>query len=182
MSTASLLLKLFRHKAWADDELLARVAQLDEATQAAERHAAVRLLNHIHVVDRIFAAHLAGTSHGFTATNTSDTPTLPTLAAAMAETDRWYLAHIDGLDAQALAQVLRFTFTDGSAGAMSREEMLAHVATHGGYHRGAVGRVLSQAGITPPRDLLTGHLHLTEPARRVGHSTMPMPSTSGLRR
>lgn len=166
MSTGALLFKLFRHKAWADDELLACVAQLDPDRQAAERHAAVRLLNHIHVVDRIFAGHLAGTPHGYTATNTPETPTLPALAAAIAQTDGWYLSHLGTLDEQALAQVLHFRFTDGSAGAIAREEMLAHVTTHGGYHRGAVGRVLSQAGITPPRDLLTGHLHLTEPQRR----------------
>lgn len=171
MSTASLLLKLFRHKAWADDELLAQVARLDGASQAAERHAAIRLMNHIHVVDRIFAAHLAGVAHDYTATNTPETPTLEALAAAITETDRWYLAHIGALDHAALTQVLHFRFTDGSAGGMSREEMLAHVATHGGYHRGAVGRVLSQAGITPPRDLLTGHLHLAEPARRDGVGT-----------
>lgn len=173
MSASPLLLKLLRHKAWADDELLACVAQLDAGRHGDERHAAMRLLNHIHVVDRIFAAHLAGAAHGYAATNTPDTPPLQALAAAIRATDGWYLAHIDALDDAALAEVLGFDFTDGSAGAMSREEMLAHVATHGGYHRGAVGRILAQAGITPPRDLLTGHLHLTEPARREGAGAAP---------
>lgn len=31
--------------------------------------------------------------------------------------------------------------TDGDAGGMSREEMLFHVVTHGGYHRAARRKV-----------------------------------------
>ena len=49
---------------------------------------------------------------------------------------------------------------------MSREEMLAHVATHGSYHRGAVGRILAQAGGPPLADLYTAYLHRSEPQRR----------------
>ncbi|WP_348524358.1 DinB family protein [Mesorhizobium sp. L2C089B000] len=33
---------------------------------------------------------------------------------------------------------------------MSRQEMLTHVVTHGGYHRGEIGRILMQIGIAPP--------------------------------
>jgi uncharacterized damage-inducible protein DinB len=49
---------------------------------------------------------------------------------------------------------------------MSREEMLLHVVTHGGYHRGNVGEVLKSIAIDPPRDLYTKYLHLSEPDRR----------------
>lgn len=41
-----------------------------------------------------------------------------------------------------------------------------HLITHGGYHRGAVGRIQAQLGVAPPRDLLTKFLHEAEPARR----------------
>jgi hypothetical protein len=39
----------------------------------------------------------------------------------------------------------------------------------GGYHRGAIGRILAQLSITPPRDVFTGFLHFAQPAawRRV---------------
>jgi hypothetical protein len=50
------------------------VGALDEAGRA-QHHQAVRLMNHIHVVDRIFIAHLTGQAHTYTATNTPDTPT-----------------------------------------------------------------------------------------------------------
>ena len=55
---------------------------------------------------------------------------------------------------------------DGDKGQMSRDEMLLHLVTHGGYHRGAIGRILVQCGITPPRDTLTTFLHRSEPARQ----------------
>ncbi|WP_275636783.1 hypothetical protein [Chromobacterium sphagni] len=41
-----------------------------------------------------------------------------------------------------------------------------HVITHGGYHRGAAGRILAQQDIAPPRDLYTRFLHDSQPARR----------------
>lgn len=166
MSASTLLHSLFDYKAWANTELFATVDRLDPATQQAERHAAIRLLNHIYVVDSIFAAHLAGAEHGFDATNTVETPALEELRAAVAIRDRWYVDYVANLPPAQLDETISFTFTDGAAGRMSREEMLAHIITHGGYHRGAVGRILAQASVTPPRDIFTVHLHQSEPARR----------------
>ncbi|MES2127797.1 MAG: DinB family protein [Pseudomonadota bacterium] len=166
MSAASLLASLFQYKAWANEELFALMQSVDAATHDSERHAAIRILNHIYVVDRIFAGHLQGVAHGYAATNTPETPSLDALHEAVRRTDRWYVEHIAGLSADALAEAIPFTFTDGSAACMTREEMLAHVATHGGYHRGAVGRILAQLGIAPPRDIFSGFLHKAEPGRR----------------
>jgi uncharacterized damage-inducible protein DinB len=166
MSTAALLQSLFDHKAWADDELLSRLPGLDADAHAADRHTALRILNHIHTVDRLFEAQLQRLPLPFDATNTPDTPTLEALHAAFRATDRWYQQHLATLTAEALAERLEFHFTDGQAGCMSREEMLLHVALHGSYHRGAVGRILAQHGVAPPRDVLTGFLHQTQPGRR----------------
>jgi len=166
MSTSTLLLSLFRYKARADEELLAELAALDPAAWQAQRHGAIRILNHVYVVDRIFAAHLSGRAHGYTGTNTAETPTLEVLSAAIAESDRWYVDHVAALEPDALTERIAFTFTDGRGASMSREEMLAHVATHAGYHRGAVGRAVPQLSTAPPRDTYTVYLHETEPARR----------------
>jgi len=163
---ATLLHSLFRHKAWANEELFAELEKLDPAAHEAERHTAIRLLNHIYVVDRIFAGHLRGEPHGFAATNTPETPTLAALRDAALASDRWYLDYVGAVSAQDLAEVLSFTFTDGAAGSMSRDEMLGHVITHGSYHRGAVGRIMSQVSVPPPRDTLTVYLHRSEPQRR----------------
>ncbi len=166
MSASTLLQSLFQYKSWSNEKLFAELGKLDPQTQQAESHAALRILNHIYVVDRIFAAHLAGEPHAYTATNTPETPTLAELQAAVRTSDAWYLDYVRGVSAEALAENLEFTFTDGAAGRMSREEILAHVITHGGYHRGAVGRIMAQLQAPPPRDTFTVYLHQAQPERR----------------
>ena len=162
MST-TLLQSLFRHKAAINEEFLAVL----DTVAAGDRVDAIRLMNHIHVVDKIFAAHLRGEPHGFAATNTLETPTLEALRVAVRETDRWFIERAGALTPEQLAETVAFTFTDGQHGCMSREEMLAHVITHGSYHRGEVGRMLKHLSVAPPRDLFTAWLHRSEPQRRV---------------
>ena len=159
------LKSLFGHKAWANEELFAKLATL-APEHAGQLQTCIRTLNHIHVVDRIFRAHLAGEPRPFDATNTKDTPSLEQLRTDVADTDAWYLQYVVGLTEPALSEALSFTFTDGDAGRMTREEILLHVVTHGGYHRGNVGQVLKSISVNPPRDLYTRFLHLSEPARR----------------
>jgi uncharacterized damage-inducible protein DinB len=120
------------------------------------------------VVDRIFRAHPSAQPRPFDATNTRETPALDALRADVEATDAWYCSHVASLDEARLGQVLDFTFTDGDPGRMSREEILLHVLTHGGYHRGNIGQVLKSIAVNPPRDLYTRFLHTSEPARRNG--------------
>lgn len=160
------LLSLFEFKAWSNRALFARLQEVDADAQSEALHSMVRTLNHIFVVDRIFRGHLLEQPHGYTATNTEDTPTLDELQFDVAETDAWYLDYVQGISEGALGDSLAFTFTDGDAGCMSREEMLLHVITHGSYHRGNVGQMLKGIGMAPPRDLYTKFLHETEPQRR----------------
>lgn len=166
MSSAHLLSSLLQHKAWANQELFGELQRLDPLTQQAELHAALRILNHIYVVERIFVANLQGLAPPYSASNTVETPTLPELQQAVQATDTWYLDYVAGLTAEQLRERVAFRFVDGDAGCMSREEMLAHIVTHGGYHRGAVGRIMAQVEIAPPRDIYTRFLHQSEPQRR----------------
>jgi len=157
---------LLAQKSWANNELFNALAAVNDAQHAAAVHTAIRTLNHIYVVDRIFQAHLLGEQHRYTATNTEATPELDTLQFSVAETDAWYETYVSSNSAEVLSESLAFRFTDGDAGTMTREEMLLHVITHGAYHRGNVGQVLKSIAIAPPRDLYTKFLHVTEPARR----------------
>ncbi len=166
MSTKNILVSQFKYKAWANAALFGEMQKLSEATHPTERLAAIRLLNHIYVVDQIFAAHLTGVAHGHQATNTDETPTLEALHFAVSETDQWYVDYVTNMSDAALVDLVEFTFTDGLAGRMSREEMLTHVTAHGAYHRGGVGRYMAAAGVSPPRDLYTIFLHMSEPQRR----------------
>ncbi|MBS0448710.1 MAG: DinB family protein [Proteobacteria bacterium] len=160
------LKSLFAYKAWANAELFELLGSLAPEQHADTLRGCVRTLNHIYVVDRIFRAHLAGEPRPFDATNTREIPTLHRLRGDVEATDAWYVDYVGGVAEPALAESLAFTFTDGDAGRMSREEMLLHVVTHGGYHRGNVGQLLKAASLAPPRDLYTKYLHASEPARR----------------
>ncbi len=163
----TLLQSLFRQKSAINQEFFGVLDTVDAQSHAAERHALIRLMNHIQVVDRIFAAHLRGEPHAYDATNTPETPTLDSLRDAVFASDRAYLELVDAMTLPQLAQRVDFTFTDGQRGRMSREEMLGHVITHGSYHRGEVGQMLKRISTPPPRDLFTAYLHRTEPQRRV---------------
>lgn len=161
-----ILSSLFAQKAWANRELFDVLASVSPTAHADRLHTAIRTLNHIYVVDRIFRAHLLGEKHGYTATNTPETPELGELHFAVAETDSWFESHVSNVEERELEESLVFQFTDGDAGTMTREEMLFHVLTHGSYHRGNVGQILKDIAVAPPRDLFTKFLHVHEPARR----------------
>ena len=100
------------------------------------------------------------------ATNTEGTPDLGVLQFAVAETDAWFETYASAIAISSLNDKVSFRFTDGDTGAMTREEILLHVITHGSYHRGNVGQVLKSISVTPPRDLYTKFLHVREPSRR----------------
>jgi uncharacterized damage-inducible protein DinB len=161
-----LLRDLFRYNAWANDELFAKLENLDPELHQESRHAAIRLLNHCHVVNRIFAAHLTGMAHGYAASNTPETPALGALRSATAALDRWYLDYVETVSPDDLAAPVPFVFTDGDRGCMSRQEILTHVAIHGTYHRGEVGRILRQLSAPLPWDTFAVYLHQAEPGRR----------------
>ena len=161
-----ILSSLFAQKAWANRELFDVLASIEPAENAACIHTALRTLNHIYIVDRIFYAHLLSEKHLYTATNTPQTPEFGELHLVVAETDQWFEDFVSRIGDQALAESLSFQFTDGDSGRMTREEMLFHVITHGAYHRGNVGQVLKSISVAPPRDLYTKFLHVQEPSRR----------------
>jgi uncharacterized damage-inducible protein DinB len=164
MSTA--LKTLFAYHEWANADLFDKLDTLDPGKHKAELHTALRLLNHYYVVAQIFRAHLLGQSHAYKSDNTEETPTRQELRAAVAASDGWYRNFIAGVSPADLSRTTAFTFTDGDKGFMSKEEMLIHVALHGGYHRGEIGRLLWQLSMTPPWDTVAVFLHQSDPARR----------------
>jgi len=173
MSAKTLLKSLLVYQAWANDELAEKLAGMDPSRDPEERRAAIRLMSHIHVVSRIFAAHLKGVDHGYAGDNTPDTPEPRALRIALAEIDGWYLDYLETVSEQELADPVAFTFTDGDRGCMTRQEMLTHVVLHGSYHRGEIGRMLAGIALSPPWDTYAVHLHRAEPARRLQRGRQP---------
>lgn len=166
MGTIALLRTLFGYRAWANAEFLEKMEGFDPDRHAEERQAALRLLNHTCVVDRIFAAHLTGGDHGFSADNTAETPSLEDLRTALTTSDLWYRRYLETVTTEQLEESVPFVFTDGDRGCMSRQEMLTHLVVHSGYHRGEVGHLMAQRSIRLPWDTFAVYLHQTEPSRR----------------
>jgi uncharacterized damage-inducible protein DinB len=157
------LQRLFRYKAWANDELLTALAKL--GGDAPVTKLAIKALSHTYVVDRIFAAHLRCRPHTYASANMSELPTLEDLSADIRASDREYVDYVAALARDRLTERVEFTFTDGAPGCMSREEMLMHVITHGVGHRGQVSAVMLLNSITPVRDGFTTYLHQAEDRR-----------------
>ena len=164
MDQTGTLERVFSYKAKANRETLAAIRQFDDASPA--REIAIRVLNHTYAVDRIFAANLTGTEHGYTSPNPGHAPSLEELSAAIKTSDQWYLNYVSLLDEARLGERIDFTFTDSLPGRMSREEMLMHVTVHGEYHRGQISLLMMQNSITPPGDGFTSFLHKTEASTR----------------
>lgn len=158
------LQRLFRYKAWANDELLTALATFGNENPVTQL--AIKALSHTYVVDRIFAAHMRRKEHPHTSANLIEMPTLEVLSADIRKSDREYIDYVVTLDRGQLAEQVDFTFTDGAPGRMSREEMLMHVITHGVGHRGQVSAVMLLNSVTPPKDGFTTWLHEAEASTR----------------
>ena len=86
------LQRLFRYKAWANDELLAALVRL--GGESPVTGLAIKALSHTYVVDRIFAAHMRQRPHGYTSANLSEMPTLDDLSADIRASDREYVDYV----------------------------------------------------------------------------------------
>jgi uncharacterized damage-inducible protein DinB/putative sterol carrier protein len=160
----STLERVFSYKANANNEMLTAMGEFDDTSSA--REIAFRILNHTYAVDRIFAANLTGTEHGYSSPNPMQAPPLDELSAAIRKSDQWYINYVSLLNDTQLAEPIDFTFTDGLPGRMSRGEMLMHVTVHGEYHRGQISMLMMENSITPPGDGFTTFLHKTEASSR----------------
>lgn len=158
------LQRLFLYKAWANDALLTALSKL--GSESPVTGLAIKALSHSYVVDRIFAAHMKQERHGYTSANLNEMPALEILSADIRTSDQDYIDYVSALDLRGLSERIRFTFTDGARGCMTREEMLLHVITHGVGHRGQISTVFILNGMTPVKDGFTTYLHEAESAMR----------------
>lgn len=145
---------LARYNAWANEVMFGAVAALpaDEATKPRPSlfKNMVHTLNHNHVIDLIWRAHLEGRDHGYTARNTPDHPPLAELWRMQQEVDKWYIEWSDALSGADLEDRVRFTLIGGNRGVMTRGEILLHVVNHTSYHRGFVADLFYQVPARAP--------------------------------
>jgi len=145
-------------KRWADRGLYDVVRQSFERLRGEDASIMLRILDHIHVVDRIFQHHLQGSPHPFRAPRSEKMPELQQLARSVREVDDWYADYVDGLTESEFQQSVDFVFTSGKPARMRRGEIILHVCLHGTYHRGNAGALLQLRGITPSRAAVTDFL------------------------
>ncbi len=145
-------------KRWADHGLYDAVSRNFERLSGEEASIMLRILDHIHVVDRIFQHHLQGLPHTFQTPRSAQVPELQVLAESAREVDDWYASYVRSLSESDFDQPLDFFFTSGKRARMRRGEIILHVCMHGTYHRGNAGAVLQLKGLTPSRDAVTDFL------------------------
>ena len=150
--------QLIETKRWADRGLYDVVSHNFERLSSEEGSIMLRILDHIHTVDRIFQHHLQGLPHTFQAPRSQTMPPLEALAQCAREVDDWYSSYVRDLASGDFAQPIDFVFTSGKRARMQRGEIILHVCMHGTYHRGNAGAVLQLKGITPSRDAITDYL------------------------
>jgi uncharacterized damage-inducible protein DinB len=150
--------QLIEVKRWADRGLYEVVEKNFDRLSAEDASLMLRVLDHIHVVDRIFQHHLLGLPHTFQAPRSEKIPELQTLARSVKEVDDWYVSYVSNLTERDLEQPVEFVFTSGKAARMRRSEIILHVCLHGTYHRGNAGALLQLRGMTPSPDSVTDFL------------------------
>jgi uncharacterized damage-inducible protein DinB len=150
--------QLVLYKQWADRGLYDVVGQALERLDPGEAAILLRILDHIHVVDRIFQHHLLGLPPTDRSPRSDRIPPFLALADSVIQVDDWYASYVDRLAERDFDQPIEFVFTSGRPARMRRGEIIAHVCLHGTYHRGNAGLLLQKSGISPNDDRLTDFL------------------------
>jgi hypothetical protein len=87
--------KLIAIKQWADRGLYDVASQNFDRLTSEDASIMLRVLDHMHVVDRIFQHHLQGLSHTFQAPRSESVPELQALESSARKVDDWYASYVD---------------------------------------------------------------------------------------
>lgn len=148
------------YNAWANDRLYAAAAALPDADYRADRGAFFKsvhgTLNHILVGDRIWMRRFSGSGEAPDRLDVVLYDDLPALTAARRAEDARIIAWIDGLHADDLAAMLRYTpITNPTVIEQPLAPALDHFFNHQTHHRGQVHCLLTMlTGDAPPLDLI----------------------------
>jgi len=154
MTTTDTIQMLTRYNAWANKAIFEAIAALPSGEVTKERPTLfkniINTLNHLHVVDVIWQAHIERRDHGLPALNTVLYTDLADLRLAQEAIDAWYIAWGDTLSEAAADEMVRFTLIGGKPGKMRQSEVVQHVVNHTSYHRGFVADMFYQIPARPP--------------------------------
>jgi len=150
MSATNLLHSLYKYKAWSEEELFKCLKAPAAKKFPTEMEEALYWLTHINIVDQLFIARLQGKPDGFDSILTEQKQDLGRLEDNFSFANQWFVSYTQSITAIELSDPVAFIFKDGKPGNMTKEQVLAHVLSHGLQHRGSVATIL-------PRELLLDH-------------------------
>ncbi len=146
MPDLSTVHRMMAYTAWADDVMLRNAQKLaDDALTApcdALFGSIAGTFDHILVVAEIFQAHLEGRDHSHDARHRSQALPFPEVARRLRDMNEYYVGLARRWTGPELAETITFAFVGGGEGAMTREDILLHLANHATYHRGFVSTLL----------------------------------------
>lgn len=134
--------KLFRYEAWASRRLLIRLRQLPDADPQVRK-----LFAHIQVGLKVWIMRIRGEdSRGLAIWPDLS---LGECEALIDENEKAYAGLLLNLSEELLARKVAYTNQHGLSYETAVGDILLHVITHGGYHRGQIARLLRQSGHEP---------------------------------
>lgn len=137
------LARLYDHLEWADQAMLAALAEAEDSNEAA-----LALLAHIVSAEHIWLCRIQSRPLG--------QPTawahlsLSECRALSAEVVSGYRTLIQSTPESALHAPITYRNLQGVEFQTPLMEILLHVAIHGAYHRGQIAAVLRHSGFEPP--------------------------------
>ena len=147
------------YMAWANKSMLNSASQLPPAEVVKPRQTRfgniAHTFNHILVIEDIFRCHLEGRPHGYRARNTETSPPFEEVRSRLEAMDQYYVELGERLSTEELNETIRFEYVGGGDGAMTRQEIMLHLANHATYHRGFISVMLYQVPFTGKADDLS---------------------------
>ena len=141
------LRRLFDHLGWADDRVLQSIREAPAIPPKA-----LELFAHILGAEHVWLARLRQAPSRLAVWPTLD---LEQCAAVARENSEGYTALLDEVDPDRLSEEVPYTNSAGASFRTPIEDILIHVALHGGYHRGQVAMLLRQNAAEPrPTDYI----------------------------
>ncbi|MBO9436387.1 DinB family protein [Ruegeria sp. R13_0] len=138
--------KMAAYMAWADDVMLKNAEQLSDETLMEPRDTLFKSISgtfdHTLVVAEMFKAHLERRTHPYTARHRDDPLPFRDVARQLREINAFYVDQAKIWTEAELDETIRFEFVGGGAGAMTRRDIILHLANHATYHRGFVSALL----------------------------------------
>ena len=154
MITVETAAMLARYSDWADKVLFRAMESLPEGAIYRESEtlfkSMVGTLNHNHVVDLIWRAHLLGQKHGFSTRRDVLYPRFDDLVSEQSKINQWYLDWAESQSMESFSERIKFNFVTGQPGEMTRGGIFLHIVNHKTYHRGWVSQMFFDFGMQPP--------------------------------